>query len=395
MHAYPSTKAFHAPCYSARVSQDEITKAVLSREEIIRYLEGGGSQTPDQAYAEIHVYLQELCMIQRYKMYSALQHPLYPILRKIKRVPEGIEVVRAATKTGHVFYASNHKSHTDYLVEPLVLDDNGIRPPVIAAGINLFGGALGLIHKHVTGAIPIRRETKDPAYLVTLKAYVAELLHRTDLFLYLEGGRSYSGELKPFKTLLLRAAVQTNRSDLVIIPTAIAYDLVLEDFILSRQRIKRTQRPFAREVAEMVRYAVGYQSRAIVSFGKPITMEAYDPDARRDMVRLQRRVRDAVGTLYKIVPTALVANCLRPSIERTELEDRIDQLIEILQSSKANLDVTSGRTAVDAAIEPLETRGIVVTDGSRYRVRERAVLRYYARTIDHLLKRRGESPHTH
>ena len=57
-----------------------------------------------------------------------------------------------------------------------MLDDNGIRPPVIAAGINLFGGPLGLIHRHVTGAIPIRRNTKDPAYLVTLKAYVAELL---------------------------------------------------------------------------------------------------------------------------------------------------------------------------------------------------------------------------
>ena len=124
-------------------------------------------------------------------------------------------------------------------------------------------------------------------------------------------------------------------------------------------------------------------------------MEAYDPGARRDMVRLQRRVRNAVGKLYKIVPTALVANCLRPSIERTELEDRIDQLIETLKSSEANLDVSSGRAAIQAAIEPLETRGIIVTDGSRYRVRERAVLRYYARTIDHLLKHRGESSHAH
>ena len=375
--------------------QDEITEAVLSREEVIRYLEGGSSQTQDRARAAIHGYLQELRTTQRYKMYRALQHPLYPILRKIKRVQEGIDVVRSATKNGHVIYASNHKSHTDYLVEPLILDDNGIRPPVIAAGINLFGGALGLIHKHVTGAIPIRRETKDPAYLVTLKAYVAELLRRTDLFLYLEGGRSYSGELKPFKTLLLRAAVQTNQSDLVIIPTAIAYDLVLEDFILSRQKVKRTQRPFGREVAEMIRYAVGYQSRAIVSFGQPITMGDYDPDARRDMVRLQRRVREAVGRLYKVLPTALVAASLRRSMERTELEDRVDQLIETLESSKANLDVTSGRAAVDAAIGLLETRGIVVTDGSRYRVRERAVIRYYAHTIDHLLKPRGESSHTH
>ena len=63
----------------------------------------------------------------------------------------------AATAAGRVVYASNHKSHIDYLVEPLVLDDNGIRPPIIAAGINLFGGPLGLIHRHVTGRDP------DPA----------------------------------------------------------------------------------------------------------------------------------------------------------------------------------------------------------------------------------------
>ena len=377
------------------VTQDELIQAVLSREEVVRYLQGGAGQTPDQAHTAINGYLDELRTTQRYKMYRALQHPLYPILRKIERVQEGIETVRSATQAGRVIYASNHKSHTDYLVEPLVLDDNGVRPPVIAAGINLFGGALGLIHKHVTGAIPIRRETKDPAYLVTLKAYVAELLRRTDLFLYLEGGRSYSGELKPFKTGLLHAAVQTPRNDVVIIPTAIAYDLVLEDFILSRQRIKRTQRPFRREVAEMIRYAVGYQSRSFVTFGRPIEISDYDPNARRDMVRLQRRVRTAIGQLYKVLPTALVAASIRPGMNRADLEERIDQLIEILGSEKANLDVKTGSEALDVALEPLATRGIIVIDGARYRIRERAVLRYYARTIDHLLKRRGASLHTH
>ena len=54
----------------------------------------------------------------------------------------------------------------------------------------------------LAGAIPIRRNTKDPAYLITLKAYVSELLHKHDLFYYPEGGRSYSGELKPAKTRL-------------------------------------------------------------------------------------------------------------------------------------------------------------------------------------------------
>ena len=370
---------------------DDITQAVLGREEVVRYLQGGDGESPHQAQKRVHAYLDELRTTQRYRMYRALQHPLYPLLRKIDRQHAHVEIAQSATRQGRVIYASNHKSHADYLVQPLVLDDHGIRPPVIAAGINLFGGALGLIQRHVTGAIPIRREMKDPAYLATLKAYVAEVLQRSDLFLYLEGGRSYSGELKPFKTGLLHAAAQARRTDVVVVPVAIAYDLMLEDFILARQRIKRQQRPFAREAAEMLRYAVGYQSRAIVSFGAPIQLSDYDPDGRRSMVQLKRKLRDSIGRLYTVVPTALVASAMRPSIRRAELEDEIDRLIESLRISGARLDVQTGRDAVEAATEPLVTRGIVVVERDRYRVRARGVLRYYARTIQHLLKDRGRS----
>ena len=377
------------------MAQDEITQAVLAREEVVRYLEGRGGLTRDQARTAIHGYLDELRTTQRYRMYRALQHPLYPLLRKITRSSEGVDHVRVAARTNRIVYASNHRSHADWMVQPLVLDDNGIRPPVIAAGSNLFGGALGLIQKHVTGAIPVRRDTKDPAYLVTLKAYVAELLRRTELLLYLEGGRSYNGELKPFKTGLLHAAAQADRNDMVVIPTAIAYDLVIEDFVLSRQGVKRVQRPFHQELAEMLRYTVGYHSRSIVTFGRPIRFDDYDPDDRRDMVRLKRRVREAIGRLYKVTPTALVAAAIRPSISRVELEGRIDQLIGILESAGANLDVATGREAVEAAREPLAARGIIVVEGQRFRVRERVVLRYYARSLDHLLAHRGESALTH
>ena len=375
--------------------QDKITEAVLAREEVLRYLQGGDGESADEAAERVQGYIDELRTTQRYRMYRALQHPLYPILRKISRQQEHVEIAQAAVRKGRVIYASNHKSHTDYLVQPLVLDDNNIRPPVIAAGINLFGGALGLIHRHVTGAIPIRRDMRDPAYLATLKAYVAEVLRRHDLFLYLEGGRSYSGELKPFKTGLLHAAAESQQSDAVVVPVAIAYDFVLEDFVLARQRVKRRQRPFALEVAEMIRYAVGYQSRAIVNFGTPIQLGAYDLDGRRAMVQLTRRIRAAIGRLYKVVPSSLVASAMRPSIERRELEDRIDQLIEILRLADANLDVKTGREALDVATKPMETRGILVVEGDRYRVRQRAVLRYYARSIEHLLKDRGSSILTH
>jgi glycerol-3-phosphate O-acyltransferase len=364
---------------------DEITQAVLSRAEITRYLQGSHGESGRAARARIESYLEELRTTQRYSIYRALKHPLYPILRKIERVSEHVEIVKAATKAGRVVYASNHRSHIDYLVEPLVLDDNGIRPPIIAAGINLFGGPLGLIHRHVTGAIPIRRNTKDPAYLMTLKAYVSELLRTHDFFFYPEGGRSYSGEMKIPKTGLMHAALQAKQAQMVIVPTAVSYDLVLEDHVLARQQVKRSQRPFTRELAEMVRYAVGYRSRAFVTFGAPISASDIDPDSRRAVLDLSHAVMKTIGRLYKVLPVPVVAAAMRPSITRRDLEARASALIDTLGTLGANLGVENGAEAVAGAIEPLEARGILVLDRGRVRVRNRNVLRYYARSLDHLL----------
>jgi hypothetical protein len=182
----------------------------------------------------------------------------------------------------------------------------------------LFGGPLGLLHRHVTGAMPIRRDTRDPAYLITLKAYVAELLRTHDFFFYPEGGRSYSGEMKVPKTGLMHAALHAEHPHMVVLPTAVAYDVVLEDHVLARQRVKRTQRAFSREFAEMVRYAVGYRSRAFVTFGKPISVDGVDVDSRRAVLDLTHAVMKAIGRIYKVLPTAVVAAAMRPSIARRD-----------------------------------------------------------------------------
>ena len=357
---------------------------MLSREEIARYLEGSRGESGRAARERIQGYIEELHTTQRYSIYRALKHPLYPILRKIDRVAEHIDIARTATRAGRVVYASNHKSHTDYLVELLVLDENGVRPAFIAAGINLFGGPLGLLHRHITGAMPVRRNTRDPAYLMTLKAYVGELLREHDLFFYPEGGRSYSGDIKTPKTGLMHAALQAEHPHMVILPTAVAYDLVLEDHVLARQRIKRTQRPFSRELAEMVRCAVGYRSRVFVTFGKPIPVDI-DPTSRREVLDFARAVRGAIGRLYKVLPTAVIANAMRPSITHRDLIGRADAVIETLRANGANMGVGSGAEAADAALELLEARGILVVERGRVRVRDRNVLRYYAHTLDHLL----------
>lgn len=362
---------------------EDLRDAVLARDDVRRLFE-----PPDgdpAARARVDGYLEELRATQRHSIYRALKHPLYPILRKVERIPEGLDHLNEALRTGRVVYVSNHKSHLDYLIELLILEDHDIRPPIIAAGINLFGGALGLLHKHVTGAIPIRRGARDAAYLVTLKAFVAELLQSHDLFFYPEGGRSYSGELKTAKTGLFNAVVMAEVPTLHIVPVAIAYDLVLEDRILAPQVTKSRQRPFTRELAEMVGTAVGYQSRAFVTFGRPVTLSGGAARSRRDVMDLAHQVIREVGQLHKVLPTALIARVMRPSTPRAELVTRVGDLIGELKARGANLAETSAQRAVDDGLALLDERGVLALDGDLVRVRDRFVLRYYARQLHHLL----------
>lgn len=365
---------------------DAIARAVFARDEVARYLQGSHGVSGDEARAKVESYLDELRTTRRYELYRALEYPLYPILRKLDRIDEHVEIAKQAVAAGkRVVYASNHRSHMDYLLELLSLDDAGLRPPVIAAGINLFGGPLGLIQRHVVGALPIRRNTKDPAYHITLKAYVAELLREQDLFFYPEGGRSYSGEIKAPKTGLLTACLQAALPDLVIVPVAIAYDLVLEDHVLARQKVKRSQRAFSREVAEMVRYAVGYRSRAFVTFGEPMAVSGYNAESRTSVLDLGHAVMERIGRQVKVLPTALMAAALGPAMSDGELLDALAALIEALAAEGANLDEREPAAVVAAAAGPLEERGIIARDEGRFRVRDRSLIRYYARGIEHLV----------
>ncbi len=71
--------------------------------------------------------------------------------------------------------------------------------------------------------------------------------------------------------------------------------------------------------------------------------------------------------------------------DRTDAELSRDEIVATLRASGANMGVASGREAVEAAVEPLASRGILVVERDRLRVRDRPVLRCYARSLEHLL----------
>ncbi|MBW8894928.1 MAG: hypothetical protein JF613_01905 [Acidobacteria bacterium] len=96
------------------------------------------------------------------------------------------------------------------------------------------------------------------------------------------------------------------------------------------------------------------------------------------------------------MPTAVLAAALKPSITRRELEARAEAIIDTVRSAGGNMGVTSGRQALEEGAAPLEARNIIhVERGGRFRVRERTVLRYYARALQHLLTGSKRVPRTH
>jgi hypothetical protein len=145
----------------------------------------------------------------------------------------------------------------------------------------------------------------------------------------------------------------------------------------------------------MVGAAVGYHSRAFVTFGEPIPVADWDPHARRDILRLAKDTLEIIGRLYKVLPTAIVAAATRPSIPQTALLDAVSRHVDTLLGAPANMDATDPRDVVEQGLELLAERGVVALERGVVRVRDRHTLRYYARTIDHLLAPARRTGRTH
>jgi hypothetical protein len=84
---------------------------------------------------------------------------------------------------------------------------------------------------------------------------------------------------------------------------------------------------------------------------------------------------------------------MRPQITRSELAARVDDVIAVCAAEHGNLAVKNGRQAVDEGVDALIERGVLVAERQKLRVRDRVVLRYYARTIEHLTAGKARTTH--
>jgi hypothetical protein len=62
----------------------------------------------------------------------------------------------------------------------------------------------------------------------------------------------------------------------------------------------------------------------------------------------------------------------------------VAELVGLLREAGANLDLDDPVAIADRGVAVLSARDVIVVERDRLRVRDRYVLRYYARTIEHL-----------
>jgi hypothetical protein len=121
---------------------DDIAQAVLAREEVVKYLRGGLGEARRPGSRTDLRYLEELRTTQRHAIYRALQHPLYPILRKIERKHENLHHVGTPSGTTDGLRVEPQEPHR--LSGRAARARRQRHPPAAhRAGINLFGGPLG------------------------------------------------------------------------------------------------------------------------------------------------------------------------------------------------------------------------------------------------------------
>jgi glycerol-3-phosphate O-acyltransferase len=144
-----------------------------------------------------------------------------------------VERVRAAMERNPGIFLWSHRSNLDTLVLSAAMQELGLPPAHLFAGINMAFGPMGALMRRA-GVIFIRRSTSDdPLYKYVLREYVGYVLEkRFNLSWSIEGTRSRTGKALPPRLGLLSYAADVYLSgrvdDIALLPVSITFDQLHE-----------------------------------------------------------------------------------------------------------------------------------------------------------------------
>ena len=305
-----------------------------------------------------------------------------------------------------VIFVMNHRSNMDYLLVTYLASERTSLS--YAAGEWARIWPLEWLAK-IMGAFFIRRRSENPLYRKVLSRYVQMATDGgVTQAVFPEGGLSRDGALRPPKLGLLNYILQgydpDGPRDVVFVPVGLNYDRVLEDRILIGAETDEKGRPRFRAKATtafwfFLRHVwmriLGRWNRfgyASVSFGTPISLRGLSSRGVPRADRLGRTLIQAVGAVVPVLPVPLMANVLLEAegwLDREQIAERALELKDRLVESGAHFHLPRGDFdyAIEVGLRSLVRRRILTCDDGRYARNESEIelLRYYARSIAHLL----------
>jgi len=376
-----------------------------------------------QVRAQVEAYIREIVpffnVLSYYKLGYNLSRLLINLLYRVSITYADRARLDAIPRRDVVVYLMNHRSNADYVVVAYVLAQGVSISYAVGEWARVW--PLEYVFKSF-GSYFIRRRYREPLYHTVLERYL-QLVTRNGVTqgIFLEGGLSRDGALRPAKIGLLDYLTRTLREpdfdrDIWLVPVGLNYDRVLEDRSLIRELEEGVERKSRATRAARVGHYTGWNTlrlltgrlrrygRVAVNFGTPFSVRSWLVEHPRvlDLPREERlpRMQDLadtmlarIGDIIPVTPVPLAAAALlsfgETLVRRLDLLDRIANYREHLLERDAKL-VHAERDAeaiLERAWRTFRMRRLVAREGDAIVIlpSQRPLLEYYANSIRHLL----------
>ena len=239
-----------------------------------------------------------------------------------------VERLRAAMQRYPGIFLWSHRSNLDNLVLTAAMQEKGLPPAHVFAGINMAFGPMGSLLRRA-GVIFIRRSTgDDPLYKYVLREYVGYVLEkRFNLSWSIEGTRSRTGKMLPPRLGLLSYAadsyLQGRVDDILLLPVSITFDQLHEIAEYAEYARGGAKKPegFGWLYGFIKAQGARHYGKVYVRFGEPVSLSSFlgppggavalDPAARR--LALQKTAFEVAWRINQGMPvtaTAMVSTVL-------------------------------------------------------------------------------------
>jgi len=323
--------------------------------------------------------------------------------------------VREAALRAPIIFVPSHKSHMDYLIISSMLYMNKIIPPHIVAGANLSFFPMGPIFRK-SGAFFMRRSFKGLyLYPTIFKQYIKTLISEGySIEVFIEGTRTRTGKLISPKmgilSYLIEAIEEGYSKDMILIPTTISYDRILEESTYHMElKGKEKETESTSNFVKSRKFLKRKYGKVYLSFNEPFSFNEYrdtlkegeDPASSLGQYIMRRIGEIVMATPFSVASAAMLQSAAG-GFTRDILKHRITVLHDYLTFAGVRMSdhlaqASNFEEIIDYVIDSYSQDGIVgvpvagVGDGTRevlegvytLNENERSRINFYKNSILH------------